>query len=279
MRFERIDKQAKPAPKQPEQEQVSEKTESPHADHQLISLQRMVGNQGTQRMFASYAPAAAGNLPPLGGVIQAKLSVGAPDDQYEQEADQMAEKIVTSSNAPQNTVQEESLQAKRIQRDDLPEEEELQAKRIQRDDMPEEEELQAKRIQRQAAGPGEEEDDLMLKRIQRSAEANMPEVTADIESRIEDSRGQGQALPEVSRGFFEQGFGQDFSAVRVHTGAEADTLNRSLDARAFTTGGDIYFRQGEYNPDTSDGKKLMAHELTHVVQQGSSKPKGEMDAE
>jgi ribonuclease HI len=65
----------------------------------------------------------------------------------------------------------------------------------------------------------------------------------------------------------DRAFGSDFSGVRVHTDDRADRLNRSLDARAFTTGKDVFFRQGEYQPGSPAGNKLLAHELTHVVQQ------------
>jgi hypothetical protein len=65
----------------------------------------------------------------------------------------------------------------------------------------------------------------------------------------------------------EAAFGVDFGGVRVHADTEADTLNRSLNARAFTTGQDIYFRQGGYSPGSSSGRELIAHELVHVVQQ------------
>jgi hypothetical protein len=61
--------------------------------------------------------------------------------------------------------------------------------------------------------------------------------------------------------------GADFSGVKVHTGQNAVEMNRSLNARAFTHGNDIYFNKGEYNPESSEGKRLLAHELTHVVQQ------------
>ena len=64
--------------------------------------------------------------------------------------------------------------------------------------------------------------------------------------------------------------GSDFSSVRIHTGQESDSLNRSLSARAFTTGSDIFFRSGEYNPGSTQGQQLLAHELTHVVQQGAA---------
>jgi hypothetical protein len=100
------------------------------------------------------------------------------------------------------------------------------------------------------------------------------EVTPNLESRINAIKGVSQPLPVSSRAFFEPRFGYDFSQVQVHTDAEADNLNRTLNARAFTTGQDIFFRQGEYNPGSSSDRKLLAHELTHVVQQmGGARPK------
>jgi hypothetical protein len=75
----------------------------------------------------------------------------------------------------------------------------------------------------------------------------------------------------------EQAFGSDFNDVKIHTDTEADTLNRQLNAKAFTTGTDIFFRDGEYNPDFDGGKKLIAHELTHVVQQTGRRTGKESD--
>ncbi|HEX8845923.1 MAG TPA: DUF4157 domain-containing protein [Pyrinomonadaceae bacterium] len=69
----------------------------------------------------------------------------------------------------------------------------------------------------------------------------------------------------------ERAFGADFSDVHVHTDAQADGLNRSLEARAFTAGQDLFFRHGEYNPDSSRGQELIAHELTHVMQQSGER--------
>lgn len=87
---------------------------------------------------------------------------------------------------------------------------------------------------------------------------------------IHQASGGGRPLePDVQRSM-EADFGVDFSGVNVHADAEADGLNRQLGARAFTTGSDIFFRQGEYAPDTAAGKELLAHELTHVVQQGAA---------
>lgn len=79
--------------------------------------------------------------------------------------------------------------------------------------------------------------------------------------------GGGSSLPTSLRAKFEAKFGADFSGVRVHTGSRAEAMNRSLHARAFTTGQDIFFGKGEYQPDTPKGEKVLAHELTHVGQQ------------
>ena len=96
------------------------------------------------------------------------------------------------------------------------------------------------------------------------------EVTPEVESVIERSRGGGQALEMGVRRQMELAFGADFSGVRIHTGGESHSLNRAVNAMAFTTGQDIFFRDGTYNPESSGGKELLAHELTHVVQQSGS---------
>jgi hypothetical protein len=109
----------------------------------------------------------------------------------------------------------------------------------------------------------EEEEQLQTKELP----AQTSEVTPNLESRINALKGGGQPLHTSTCSFFEPRFGYDFGQVRVHTDVEADTLNSSLNAHAFTTGQDIFFRQGEYNPGSSSGRELLAHELTHVVQQ------------
>lgn len=92
-------------------------------------------------------------------------------------------------------------------------------------------------------------------------------VNSGVQQTIQDVRGGGQLLPMSVRKSVEQALGADFSGVRVHDDAQSDRLNRSLRACAFTTGQDIFFRKGAYNPATRKGKALIAHELTHVVQQ------------
>lgn len=93
------------------------------------------------------------------------------------------------------------------------------------------------------------------------------EAAPGLEQSIQQARGGGQSLDSKVRGQMEPTFGADFSGVRIHADTQADMLNRQLNARAFTTGQDIFFRQDAYNPGNSSGRELIAHELTHVVQQ------------
>jgi hypothetical protein len=93
-------------------------------------------------------------------------------------------------------------------------------------------------------------------------------VGGDVEARIRSLPGRGRRLPAPARSFFENRFGQDFGSVRIHTGGGAAALAQSVGARAFTTGSDVVFGAGEYAPETMSGRRLLAHELTHVVQQG-----------
>jgi hypothetical protein len=80
----------------------------------------------------------------------------------------------------------------------------------------------------------------------------------------------GQPLDAATRGFFEPRFGQDFSSVRVHTGAAAEQSAREVNANAYTVGHNMAFDAGQFAPGTHEGGRLIAHELTHVVQQSGS---------
>lgn len=95
----------------------------------------------------------------------------------------------------------------------------------------------------------------------------IPEVAPNVEAHINAIRGSGHPLPESVRAFFEPRFGYDFSQVQVHTDAHAAKAARALNARAFTVGRDIVFEAGKYKTETAEGKQLLAHELTHIIQQ------------
>lgn len=103
-----------------------------------------------------------------------------------------------------------------------------------------------------------------------SAAAKAGDVADSVSARIEARRGSGEQLPAATRTSFEARFQRDFGGVRVHRDGEAAELNQSLGARAFTVGQDVFFGRGAFAPGTSAGDRLLAHELTHTVQQGAA---------
>ncbi len=100
-------------------------------------------------------------------------------------------------------------------------------------------------------------------------------LSGELDDRVRSLEGGGAPLGEGERSFFESRFGVDFSQVRVHTGAAAEETARALNAQAFTLGRDVVFGAGRYSPGTDEGMRLMAHELTHVVQQNGGDVEGE----
>ncbi len=108
---------------------------------------------------------------------------------------------------------------------------------------------------------------------QRSGDAPS-ELDDETAGRINSARSGGQTLDGSIQKKMGDAMGTDFSGVRVHTGSEADHLSKDVGAEAFTTGRDIFFREGNYQPNTSSGDELLAHELTHVVQQGEGRVGG-----
>ena len=192
-----------------------------HDIHSILHLQRTIGNQANQRLiqtetenvnassvsttstrFAhdfSQIPVHAS----LQRSIQPKLKVGAPGDKYEQEADQVANRVVQEK---------------------LPE-------------------------------------------VGSSGGTGSHSALQNMETQIQTGSSLGKPIDIRTNKEMSRKIGFDFSGVRVHTDASAVYLNKGLNARAFTYGSDIFFNKGEYKPNSSSGKKLLAHELTHVVQQ------------
>ncbi len=200
-------------------------------------------------------------------MLQPKLVVGAPDDKYEQEAERVAEQVM---RMPEPRIQrvcpecEEELQ--REPREEEEEEEEtLQTKPlaeqitplVQRQSEPMEEEEEEE----------EEEETLQTK----TTSGQPPTVSPSLQNRITALQGGGKPLPHSERAFFEPRFGADFSQVRVHTDSQAAETARAVNARAFTLGRDIVFGTGQYQPSASEGRQLLAHELTHFIQQGGKR--------
>jgi hypothetical protein len=205
--------------------------------------------------------------------LQPKLRVGRTGDKYEREADHMAERVMrmpapnlqreTMAEPPEEEEEEEELQAKPLlQREamtDMPEgdgEEELQAKSLlqrarMESEMPSEEE------------PEEEDEVLQPKTISSGqGKAGEPGLEA-----VRELRQGGERLPETTRRDFEGRFGYDFGRVRLHRGPKAERATRAVNARAYTLGNNIVLGKGEYNPASKSGRTLLAHELTHVIQQ------------
>ena len=184
------------------------------------------------------------NPPPFfsPSTIQPKLTIGAPGDKYEQEADEMADQVMQKLASGKN---ESSLQRKCAECRTCVAGQ-IQPMRIHRMEGEEDPELQAK--------------------------GNVPglQASADLESRLGSTKGSGSPLPEDTRSSMESSFGADFSGVRVHTNDSAVQMNQELGAQAFTHGSDVYFNSGEYDTGSTEGQHLLAHELTHVVQQNKS---------
>lgn len=112
---------------------------------------------------------------------------------------------------------------------------------------------------------GEEEEEERIRPKGKAGTA--PQIVPGVAHDIHHFKGIGQALPASERAFFEPRFGKDFSSVRVHTDDCAARTAQSINARAFTLGNNVVFGQNQYEPTSRQGRHLLAHELTHVVQQ------------
>lgn len=160
--------------------------------------------------------------------VQFKMAVDKPGDRFEQEADKMADKVMRMP-APASPITEEKLQR---QADD----------RLQKASAHEE------RLQRKGDG--------------------VSTLGASTQSAIQNKTTGGQPLSSDVRAYMEPRFNADFSNVRVHSDPEAASLSNQLSARAFTHQNHVFFSRDQYQPGTSEGKQLLAHELTHTIQQG-----------
>ncbi len=126
-------------------------------------------------------------------------------------------------------------------------------------------------MQRQPTHEDELEDEEEKVIQAKETPGSTPEVTPQIAANINALRGGGQPLPDSTRAFFEPRFGVNFNGVRVHTGTKVSKIVREVQARAFTMGDDIAFGAGQYASETNKGRRLLAHELVHVVQQNKNK--------
>lgn len=216
---------------------VHSRTAPAHAMNHLAAGRQALGNQASQRILQAK-------------LAQAKMVVGEAGDEYEKEADRLAETVVRMPGKASSPGK-----AKAVKGDE--------DKLIQTRLLP----ARTNGLI-QMAGAKKDEEDL----VRRSAKGMVPASVSSLETAISPASGSGSPLSKETREFFEQRFGHDFSQVRVHTDSAAASSAKSLNAAAFTRGQDIFFRGGYYQPATDDGRRLLAHELTHTIQQSAGRP-------
>ncbi len=180
--------------------------------------------------------------------LQTKLKISTPGDQYEQEADRVAEQVMRMTD---------SQGAEKIAAPPLC------GLHLQRKCSA------CKSVKGNVSKFQEEEETLQPKADTGQADAS--HLSAGTQAQVTELRGGGQPLAASVREFFEPRFNQDFSRVRIHTDERAAASARAVNALAYTVGHDVAFDAGQYAPETTEGRRLLAHELTHVVQQGGSR--------
>jgi len=187
--------------------------------------------------------------------LQPKLKINTPGDPYEMEADRMAEQVVAM---PQPTIQRKCSSCGKE------EEEHIQRKPLVNriTQLPANGDLAP--MQRKCAQCQQEEEE----EIQTKSNGQSPSVAdSNLTSKIEQTRGLGKPMDANTRSFMELRFGADFSRIKIHADSDAAQMNRQINARAFTVGNDIYFNAGQHETTSTEGKNLLAHELTHTLQQ------------
>ena len=186
-------------------------------------------------------------------LIQPKLSVNAPGDAYEQEADAVADKIMRMPHTTRVTANPSPVKIQRKCSNCGKEEEQEEDDDTETDSI--------KKVQRKCAACEEEEKN----QLQRKQSGNAaPAISANVQQVIES---EGQPLDQATRSFMEKRFGFDFGKVQVHNNSLAHQSAKDINALAYTHKYHIAFGAGQYQPKTASGRKLLAHELTHTIQQ------------
>ena len=260
--------------------------------HPLLQLQQTMGNQAVGRLiqaklkvgqpgdkFEQEADRVAEqvvNMPESVGARSTPMTANAQGPSIQRVPEMEDDKRVLQGpyEAFENPLEEEEPAIRR-----MPQVEEDEEQTMRQMPMAEEDEEQTMRQMPMAqedeelrkmptAGKAEEEEEETVPNLQTKSNANTtPSVSPSVPRNINNMRGGGKTLPKPVRTYFEPRFGIDFSQVRVHTDARAASTAKAVNARAFTIGRDVVFGVGEYSPTTTSGRKLLAHELTHVLQQ------------
>jgi hypothetical protein len=179
---------------------------------EVVRMQQTLGNRAVGELLGR----SSSSRPRL----QAKLMVNAPGDEYEREADRVAEQVMSMPVVERAELEDE-----------------------------------------------DEEPEVMTKREPAHAVSGGFEAGEEFEQQLNSTSGQGQPLPPTLKQEFETRFAADFGRVRIHADVPSAEMNRAIQARAFAHAQDIYLGAGQYSTDSTGGKRLLAHELTHVMQQ------------
>jgi len=220
--------------------------------------------------------------------FQTQSNTGEKGDKYEKEADLAAEKVMSKPvSGSEPLVQRQDISS--VGKDDLKDKEEKTAQKMDNkeeedstkkvdlekdkplknaDKLDEHNTVQKQEDEEEVAQTKaeDEREEEPLQAMQKSRESGSVKIK-DISDRIKNTKGKGQAMPEKTVREMNKAFDVDFSKVVVHDDEESDAMNKEMRSLAFTNGEDIYFAKGQYNPYSTSGKALLAHELTHVVQQ------------
>lgn len=248
-----------------------------------MRVQQTHGNQAAQRLVNE-------RVRPR---VQSALEVGAPNDVYEREADRVAEQVMRTTESPVEVKPNLSGVEPSVQRmcsrcrdrfeqgkpldcpeceRSVPEHEAVQRSRTVRPRL--QRQTIGHRLQRQCAcgvrAVGGECERCHETRLQRTAAGPGPDSSGAPAIVDQTLQSPGRPLDRGTRTFMEDRFGHDFGHVRVHTDGTAAESAQAVGARAYTVGSHIVFARGEYDTASNDGRQLMSHELTHVVQQGGS---------
>lgn len=257
--------------------------------HSILQLQRTIGNQTEQRLLQSNAEELQvgsatttastrfghdfSRIPifsPLSVQVQPKLTISAPGDMYEQEADIIADQIVRMPE-PQlqhscpcgegcPKCQTEQLVSSAHSVNHLSDGRDQEAGQI------------VERVMQMPHRPSATDSGQATTSV-GGLQSPEPAATAGFAARLAAERGRGGSLQPNIRQLMEPRFGLDFSAVRVHTDSRAQRLAADLHAHAFTFGNDIFFGVNKWNPASAPGRRLIAHELAHTVQQSGNAPR------
>jgi outer membrane protein OmpA-like peptidoglycan-associated protein len=247
------------------------KRQTRREQNELHKWQSALGNQAMQRSFTTdglgipflqrkCAACAKQEEKLHTKAVQAKLAINRPGDAFEQEADRVADTVMRMPEA-------ESVEPFKSLGAAVP-------PRLQRMCQECEDEKQtATSNSRQSLSNNntqsntdpEPDENLQAKEIPGA----VPEMSSDSAAELSAFKGSGRMLPQSERRFFEPRFGYDFSNVRIHTDQRAESSARKINALAYTAGSHVVFGEGQYHPETGAGRRLIAHELAHVIQQRS----------